>query len=97
MVTVNGIEYGTKEEAAARCRAFVAVNPGSVFHNYSHDKVVRTADNRTTLYTWCKLYTDAAILTAHPELKGLYYENPNYPASAHLMPLWKAQKEEGGR
>jgi hypothetical protein len=74
MVTVNSIEFGTKEEAAQACKAFAAAHPGTVFHNYAHDKDVRTADNRTTLYSWKKLFTDAAILKTHPELKGLWQE-----------------------
>jgi hypothetical protein len=79
-MTHNGIEYVTKEEAAARCRAFAAANPGSVFHNYAHDKVVRTADNRTTLYEWNKLYAD--VVKSNPELKGLWTLNTRYTQEA---------------
>ena len=77
-MTHNGIEYVTKEEAAARCRAFAAANPGSVFHNYATLKVVRTADNMTTLYEWFKAYYDSPALKANPELKGRWVFNQRY-------------------
>lgn len=81
MMIADGIEYLTKEEAAARCKAFAATNPGSTFHNYAHTKAVRrpaTAEEQVngrltvTVYEWNKLYNDSAAVKAHPELKGLW-------------------------
>jgi hypothetical protein len=77
-MTHNGIEYVTKEQAADRCRAFAAANPGTVFHNGAHCKVVRTADNRKTLYEWNKVYS--RVIKTSPELKGLWYERQGLKA-----------------
>ena len=104
MVTVNGIEYGTKDEAAQRCKEFAGRNPGTSFHNYAHCKCIRRETTEAeraamvaaggyarltvTLYEWNKLYNDAHILNAHPELKGLWHENSTYA---------NTQAQKGGR
>lgn len=93
MVTVDGIEYLTTDEAARRCREFAAANPGTTFHNWAHSKCVRRTSTQQeqdaekaagrwphitiTVYEWNKLYTDANVLKTHPELKGLWQENKN--------------------
>lgn len=87
MIIVDGVEYATKEEAAQLCRLYVDIEHETVFHNYAHCKEVRrrktsaelAADRargcstlEVTLYEWNKLYTDAPILKAHPELRGMW-------------------------
>jgi hypothetical protein len=88
MLIVDGVEYGTKEEAAGECRQFVLRNPGTKFMNFAHYKEVRrdtTQEERdaelafsgwmhltVTLYAWDKVYTDSPVLVAHPELRGMW-------------------------
>lgn len=66
-------EYITKNEAIKHCTDFVAATPGTIFHNYPHSKIVRTADNRRTLLVFDKVY--ASTYKAQPELKGLFIKS----------------------
>lgn len=80
----DGVEYVTKEIAAARCRAFAATNAAYALHNYAtHKSVSRdaTAEERATMprgvvgvtvYGWLKLYTDSHVITRFPEVRGYW-------------------------
>lgn len=79
-------EYLTKEEAAARCKAFAAARPGTTFSNYATHKVVRrptTESERAAdraaggpvyldraIYSWIRIPYDHGIILANPSLKG---------------------------
>lgn len=87
-MTVEGIEYLTKEEAALRCFKFAEANPGSRFDNFAHSKHVRRATTaaeqqadvdagnwkrlEVNIIEWNKIYIDSPILKTHPELRGMW-------------------------
>ena len=67
MITVDGIEYLTKEETAARGCEFAAAHPGSEFHNYAHHKRVSRPITDEELEAHNRLqevYTDATGVIA---------------------------------
>ena len=101
MVTFNGINYYTKDEAAALCRAFAAAHAGTEFHNHAHHKRVdrpRTAAECEAIkakhnQTWC--YLEETLLS----FDKLYTDSAAIKANRELKGLWiqTTGAAEGGR
>lgn len=69
---INGVRYGTKEDAKAECLAYMEANPGGVLENYATHKCVRYGG--VTRYRWVKMYFDGPMVTANPRMRGMWEE-----------------------